>query len=172
MTKQYYLAYGSNLNLKQMMYRCPEAKAIGSTFLVNKKLAFKGNIDGLSYLTVENSEGSMTPVGIFEVSSNDIKNLDRFEGYPAKYRKEYIPIIVDGKEVLAMYYVMRKWINTDYHIPSELYVGTCIAGYEDFGFSLDFLREGYNDTLAKRYKKENDVDYFENHTGNLVKVMR
>lgn len=28
-----YLAYGSNLNLEQMRYRCPDAKVVGYTYL-------------------------------------------------------------------------------------------------------------------------------------------
>ena len=28
--KEYYLAYGSNLNLEEMKFRCPTAKAIGT----------------------------------------------------------------------------------------------------------------------------------------------
>ena len=172
MKKQFYLAYGSNLNLSQMQYRCPDSRVVGSTFLVNKKLAFKGTIDGLSYLTVENEDGFLTPVGIFEVSSNDIKNLDKFEGYPRKYRKEYINILVNGKEELAMYYVMRKWLNVDYHIPSELYINTCIQGYKEFGFPMEILRESYNESLRKRYNNDTKEDYFKNHAGSLTKILR
>ena len=29
MTKRYYIAYGSNLNIDQMSYRCPGAKVVG-----------------------------------------------------------------------------------------------------------------------------------------------
>ena len=29
MSKKLYIAYGSNLNLKQMKYRCPTAKFVG-----------------------------------------------------------------------------------------------------------------------------------------------
>ena len=33
MTKKYYIAYGSNLNISQMKTRCPDAKIVGKTKL-------------------------------------------------------------------------------------------------------------------------------------------
>ena len=38
MFKKYYLAYGSNLNLSQMAYRCPNAKPIGTINLDYRSL--------------------------------------------------------------------------------------------------------------------------------------
>jgi len=35
-----YIAYGSNLNLKQMAHRCPTAKVVGTAMLHNWRLAF------------------------------------------------------------------------------------------------------------------------------------
>ena len=42
MSKKLYIAYGSNLNLKQMKYRCPTAKLIGKGVVENYGLQFKG----------------------------------------------------------------------------------------------------------------------------------
>ncbi len=50
----YYVAYGSNMNVDQMKVRCPEAKAVGTTFLEGYRLLFRGNL-GFAYLTVENA---------------------------------------------------------------------------------------------------------------------
>ena len=41
--KRYYLAYGSNLNRKQMQMRCPGAKPIGTALLEGYELLFKGS---------------------------------------------------------------------------------------------------------------------------------
>ena len=38
MSKKLYIAYGSNLNLKQMKYRCPTAKLIGKGVVENYPL--------------------------------------------------------------------------------------------------------------------------------------
>ena len=42
MSKKLYIAYGSNLNLKQMKYRCPTAKLVGKGVVENYELQFKG----------------------------------------------------------------------------------------------------------------------------------
>ena len=33
--KKFYLAYGSNLNVKQMRFRCPDARIVGSAEIPN-----------------------------------------------------------------------------------------------------------------------------------------
>ena len=50
--KRYYLAYGSNLNIRQMRYRCPGAKPIGITAIPDYQLLYKGSKTG-AYLTIE-----------------------------------------------------------------------------------------------------------------------
>lgn len=52
MEKRYYIAYGSNLNVRQMRMRCPSARIIGTSVLKDYELLFKGSKTG-SYLTVE-----------------------------------------------------------------------------------------------------------------------
>lgn len=42
MNKTLYLAYGSNLNLEQMAYRCPTAKPVGQVVLKDYQLLFRG----------------------------------------------------------------------------------------------------------------------------------
>ena len=44
--KKYYLAYGSNLNIRQMRYRCPGAKPIGITAIPDYELLYKGSKTG------------------------------------------------------------------------------------------------------------------------------
>ena len=50
--KKYYLAYGSNLNIPQMQYRCPEARIVGTAVIEGYRLLFNGSKTG-SYLTIE-----------------------------------------------------------------------------------------------------------------------
>ena len=46
MEKRYYIAYGSNLNVRQMMRRCPESRVIGTGTLNGWELLFKGSKTG------------------------------------------------------------------------------------------------------------------------------
>ena len=64
---KYYLAYGSNLNVRQMMHRCPGAKPVGKMVLEGYELLFKGSKTG-SYLTIEKKRDGKVPVGIWQVT--------------------------------------------------------------------------------------------------------
>ena len=52
MKKRYYIAYGSNLNIRQMLMRCPDARVAGTSVIEDYQLLFKGSKTG-SYLTIE-----------------------------------------------------------------------------------------------------------------------
>ena len=58
--KRYYIAYGSNLNVEQMMRRCPGAKPIGTAMLEHNILYFRGSGSGY-YLPIEPKIGSKVP---------------------------------------------------------------------------------------------------------------
>ena len=70
MEKRYYIAYGSNLNIRQMRMRCPSARIIGTSVLKDYELLFKGSKTG-SYLTIEKKEGGVVPVAVWEVTAAD-----------------------------------------------------------------------------------------------------
>ena len=98
--KRYYAAYGSNLNIPQMMRRCPDARIIGTATIPDYRLMYKGSKSG-SYLTIEPAEGCGVPVGVWEVSEEDELALDRYEGFPKYYVKEEIQtheIIIHDKK--------------------------------------------------------------------------
>ena len=154
MFKKYYLAYGSNLNLNQMAFRCPNARPIGIMNLKDYRLVYKGRSDEFSYLTIEKCEGSNVPLGLWEVSYFDVFSLDSYEGYPTFYSKYYIPIKIGDKNKKALIYVMNDYF--DYHLPSEEYINTCLEGYENFGFDRTILDRALKDTkdnLPKKLKK-------------------
>ena len=44
--KKFYLAYGSNLNVKQMQFRSPDARIVGTAEIPNYQLLFKGSKTG------------------------------------------------------------------------------------------------------------------------------
>ena len=77
MEKRYYIAYGSNLNVNQMRWRCPGARIIGTSELQDFRLMFKGSKTG-SYLTVEPEKGSKVPVAVWVVTAEDELALDRY----------------------------------------------------------------------------------------------
>lgn len=81
MKKRYYIAYGSNLNTRQMRMRCPSARIIGTAEIPDYELLFKGSQIG-SYLTIEQKAGAKVPVAAWSVTAEDEAALDRYEGFP------------------------------------------------------------------------------------------
>ena len=146
MEKRYYLAYGSNLNVRQMMMRCPTARIIGTATIKDYKLMFKGSQTG-SYLTIEPSVGSEVPVGVWAVSAADERSLDRYEGYPNFYYKKELNLPITGirtgktRQRDAFVYIMHE--DRRLSLPSDFYLMTCVEGYNNFGFDLDTLFEAY-----------------------------
>lgn len=53
--KKYYLAYGSNLNIRQMALRCPTAKPVGTAVIEDYELLFKGSKPSLWQYPPDNS---------------------------------------------------------------------------------------------------------------------
>lgn len=96
MERIYYLAYGSNLNIRQMKNRCPDAVRVGTSILNDYQLMFKGSKTG-SYLTVEKSIGSKVPLGVFEINKRDLARLDVYEGYPAFYYRKQVNVALTDK---------------------------------------------------------------------------
>ena len=93
--KRYYVAYGSNLNVQQMRWRCPGARIIGTSELKDYRLLFKGSKTG-SYLTIEPEAGCTVPVAVWEVTDQDELALDRYEGFPSFYYKKELVLDVKG----------------------------------------------------------------------------
>lgn len=142
MSKRYYIAYGSNLNISQMRMRCPGARIIGTSVIEDYQLLFKGSKTG-SYLTIEPMKGAEVPVVIWEVTETDEKALDRYEGYPNFYYKKEMNLDITGiktKKVRRRYafvYIMHE--ERELGIPSGFYVKTCLDGYRAFGFDEKYL---------------------------------
>ena len=144
--KKYYLAYGSNLNVVQMRWRCPDARALGTATIEDYRLLFKGSKTG-SYLTIEAQEGAQVPAAVWEVSEEDEKRLDRYEGFPTFYYKKELELTFTGiktgkkRKRKCFVYIMHE--DRPIGIPSRSYVETCIEGYRDFGFNLKYLKDAY-----------------------------
>lgn len=131
-----YLAYGSNLNLKQMAYRCPDAKVLSGTTLDGYRLLFRG-FNGGAVATVEKHEGGSVPVLLWRISPRDEAALDRYEGWPRLYRKETVTVHLDGKPMEAMVYIMNE--GRPLGGPGLFYYDTIMDGYLDAGFDPAIL---------------------------------
>lgn len=99
-----YIAYGSNMVQEQMAFRCPDARLIGTGYIVGARLEF------YLHATVEKTgdQRNRVPVAVWEISEADEKRLDRYEGYPSYYIKETWPVhMSDGSQIEGMVYIMN-----------------------------------------------------------------
>ena len=160
MTKRYYIAYGSNLNIDQMSYRCPGARVVGTSKIPDFQLLFKGSKSG-AYLTIEPKKGARVPVAVWEVTADDELSLDRYEGYPNFYYKTEveIPVICISdrrvRKLKAFIYIMHE--EREIGVPSQRYVDICLDGYEAFGFDENYLYEALNISLEDAGMTETKV---------------
>lgn len=136
MTKLY-MAYGSNLNLRQMALRCPTARVFGTAMLEGHQMIFQ------HVATIVPQAGAAVPVAIWLIDAECERALDRYEGYPTLYRKEYIPMRLRGKLRKVMVYIMNEGRP---QMPSERYYRIIEEGYHDVGFDTVHLGKALDAT--------------------------
>lgn len=66
-----YFAYGSNMNLNQMAFRCPDAEVVESVRLEGYRLAFRTNGGGNGVATILPEEGSYVDGVLWRISERD-----------------------------------------------------------------------------------------------------
>ena len=132
--KKLYLAYGSNLNYKQMKYRCPDASVVDTAFLKDYELVFRHGV-----ATVEPREGASVPVLLWSISPRDERALDVYEGFPQLYKKQALTPELEGKPQSVMAYVMTPGHHPA--LPPEGYLKIIQEGYEDCGFDSSVLEQ-------------------------------
>jgi gamma-glutamylcyclotransferase (GGCT)/AIG2-like uncharacterized protein YtfP len=122
-----YFAYGANLNLEGMRFRCPGAKPISTMMLDNWRLSFSG------VATIQSKPGAQVAGAIWSITQECEDNLDVFEGFPYLYTKMHL---TQGDQKF-MVYVMN---DDPLAPPSKSYYETIAQGYRDWGLPLDSLQ--------------------------------
>lgn len=120
-----YVAYGSNMNLEQMSYRCPHSKVVSNGRLIGWKLVFNYHADVIETKNVNDE----VPVVIWDIHKRDWDMLDMYEGYPDYYIKREVNVVTeDGEAVEAIVYVMADDKKGVYP-PMENYFKSIEEGY-------------------------------------------
>lgn len=131
-----YLAYGSNLNVRQMAERCPTARMLGTAELIGYELLFRGKPQR-AVATIEPKEGASAPVLLWKLRPRDEAALDHFEGVPKTYAKQTVEVEYGKNSVVAMTYVMTPGFYAG--LPSAEYLGRIAVGYDRAGFDFGIL---------------------------------
>ncbi len=144
---RYYIAYGSNLSVEQMAYRCPDATIEGKAELCDWRLLFR------LHATIEPEAGWKVPVLIWRISATDEASLDRYEGFPSYYRKETLTVAMtdlngeNPREIKAMVYLMNR--KAGQIAPQKFYYDILKEGYNRFGFDMRILERAFEDAMTE-----------------------
>ena len=103
-----YFAYGSNMNLDQMAYRCPAAEAVCTAKLEGYELFFAGR-PGNGVASIRPKQGGTVVGVLWKLTEACEKSLDHYEAFPALYGKETVRVRgSDGTEYRVTAYTMQE----------------------------------------------------------------
>ena len=128
-----YFAYASNLNQKQMMERCSGSKPRFTATLPNYKLVCTGwsRQQKGGTASIKPFRGERVPGAVYEISELNLKQLDRYEGYPTTYNRLNVTVWTDaGDPVEAITYIKKE--QSQETKPSLEYLATIQQGYRDW----------------------------------------
>lgn len=147
-----YISYGSNMNLSQMDYRCPNSKVVCNGKLKGWRLVFNVHAD----IIKTDDENDFVPVVVWNIDSKDWENLDMYEGYPSYYIKETVNVILDnGKTEKAIVYVMAD-NRKGFFRPTKSYFEGIEAGYIENGIDVKYLY----DALSYSFSREAEYNQY------------
>ena len=133
-----YFAYGPNMLKQQLRDRGIKPKRSFVAELRGHKLDFnkQGN-DGSGRANVER-DGHKSVFGVvFDITTSDLNELDRYEGAPAHYRRQSITVAADnGRHSAITYVAVRKAEGLR---PTAEYVRKIIEGAVEAGLPWSYI---------------------------------
>ena len=137
-----YFAYGSNMNLNQMAFRCPDAEVVNTVRLEGYRLAFRMNGGGNGVATILPEPDSYVDGVLWRISERDEQHLDHYEGFPYLYGKE--PVTVTDQEGVRreiMAYTMNSPYKDTPAMPSRAYLEGILNGCQQNGIETASVLE-------------------------------
>lgn len=155
MSEQLYFAYGSNMNLDQMAFRCPNASVVGVVRVDDYRLTFCGS-GYAGVATILPQAGSHADGVLWRISAADEKHLDFYEGYPRLYGQEPVEVIdSSGQRMTVMAYTMNSPYKECPAPPSQRYLQGILDGCRQNGIDLAPIRAEVNHLLKKMDRQTN-----------------
>jgi phage replication-related protein YjqB (UPF0714/DUF867 family) len=131
-----YFAYGSNLCVRQMAQRCPDATDPRPAVLTDHDWL----INQRGVATVEPFAGSQVHGVLWQLSDHDLATLDSAEGVPVRYRRDRLTVDTDNGPSPA-------WVYIDHRVtpgpPRPGYLSKIIDGAAQHGLPqrwIEYLR--------------------------------
>lgn len=137
----YYFAYGSNMDMEQMRWRCPDAKRIDTAVLHGWKFA----LDEVGYATVVPEAGASVPGLLWTLTDADEAELDTYEGVRYNcYEKVTLSVATKRayEPMQALVYVSLRGANEGARVQGYLERIVHAAAHAGFGAScLGMLKD-------------------------------
>ena len=159
MADKLYFAYGSNINLRQMAHRCPDAQVVGPVRLEGYELLFRGAAREYGVATIAPKEGGVVHGLLWKLPPESEQALDMYEGYPRLYDKKLVTARdTEGRALSVMAYVITHLPQRAPALPSPYYYNGIQEGYQASGLPLDRLTEAWEHCareIRQRLKRRN-----------------
>lgn len=132
-----YFAYGSNMNLEQMAFRCPGATVVGAAQLPSHRIRFvndAGGFDGGVATIVADDDAEVWGV-VWEISGEHLKALDEWEAYPVAYDR-FDTAVFTPEPMTAIVYQATMLREEP---PAERYLGGIVRGAVANGLPQEYV---------------------------------
>ena len=137
MANRFYFAYGSNMNPDRIRQRIPQARLVGTAFILGWRIKER------LYADIERSAGGRVCGVLYLLTQTEILHLDVYEGYPRTYGCVELDALIDPEhKVSAFTYVMTETARREregQRYP-ETYRLVCSAGAQWHGIRDEFMR--------------------------------
>ena len=138
----YYFAYGSNLNAKDLFERADiELNPVGLALLPGYRLIFNYRSrsrrgGAISVTDVDATQHAVAGV-LFEVPDGGLlAAIDRKEGHPNSYQRVPVSVWANGARVEAFTYITNPNREETFVQPTDAYVSVVAQGYRDHGLDI------------------------------------
>ena len=149
-----YFAYGSNINLEQMDYRCPDATVIGPVTLENYELLFRRG----GFATIAPCEGGKVHGLLWSITPECERSLDRYEGYPRFYDKRMVTVRDgEGRSLSVMAYIMDERFREPM-LPTTTYYNGILEGYRQNGLPVTVLKKAWDHAVQEVHAETSRVN--------------
>ena len=149
-----YFAYGSNINLGQMEYRCPDASVVGPVVLEGWELLFRRG----GFATIAPKEGETVHGLLWSLTRSCERSLDRYEGYPRFYDKKMVTVRDgEGRSLSVMAYIMDDRFREPM-LPTESYYNGILEGYQQNGLPVSALKKAWEHAVQEVHQETERIN--------------
>lgn len=149
-----YFAYGSNINLGQMEYRCPDASVVGPVVLEGWELLFRRG----GFATIAPKEGETVHGLLWSLTRSCERSLDRYEGYPRFYDKKMVTVRdSEGRSLSVMAYIMDDRFREPM-LPTESYYNGILEGYQQNGLPVSALKKAWEHVVQEVHQETERIN--------------